>query len=56
MGKIVAAPNGSASGIIPGIILALQEEKSYSDKQLLGALLTAEVCFLFDKIEKFFFI
>jgi len=41
MGKIVAAPTGGASGIIPGIILALQEEKSYSDKQLLGALLTA---------------
>lgn len=41
MGKIVAAPTGGASGIIPGIIIALQEEKSYPDKQVLEALIVS---------------
>lgn len=39
MGKVVAAPTAGASGIIPGIIIALQEEKSYTDEQVLGALI-----------------
>lgn len=41
MGKIVAVPTAGASGIIPGIFMALQEDKGYSDDQLLGALLAA---------------
>lgn len=41
MGKVVAAPTAGASGIVPGILLALQEDRSYSDEQLLGALLVA---------------
>lgn len=41
MGKVVAAPTAGASGIVPGILLALQEDRFYSDEQLLGALLVA---------------
>ncbi len=41
MGKVVAAPTAGASGIIPGILIALQEDKGYSDEQLLGALLVS---------------
>lgn len=47
MGKVVAAPTAGASGIIPGIFIALQEDKGYSDDQLLGALL---VCGAIGKI------
>lgn len=39
MGKIVAAPTAGASGVVPGIILALQEDKSYPDEQLVKSLL-----------------
>lgn len=41
MGKIVAAPTGGSSGVLPGVLLALKENKGYS-KQLIGeALLIA---------------
>jgi L-serine dehydratase len=39
MGKIVASPTAGASGVVPGIILALQEDKSYPDEQLVKSLL-----------------
>ncbi len=41
MGKVVAAPTAGASGIVPGILLALQEDRFYNDEQILGALLVA---------------
>ena len=41
MGKVVAAPTAGASGIIPGIIIALQEEQSCSDELVLGALIVS---------------
>jgi len=41
MGKVVAAPTAGASGIVPGIFLALQEDRFYSDDQLQEALLVA---------------
>lgn len=39
MGKVVAAPTAGASGVVPGIILALQEDRSYPDEQLVRSLL-----------------
>lgn len=47
MGKVVAAPTAGASGIIPGILIALHEDQGYSDDQLLKALL---VCGAIGKI------
>lgn len=41
MGLIVAAPTAGSSGVIPGVLLALQEEKLYSDELLYDALLNA---------------
>lgn len=41
MGKIVAAPTAGACGILPGSLIALQEEKQLSDDQLVDALFTA---------------
>ena len=41
MGLIVAAPTAGASGVVPGLLLALQEEYGFSDEQLLDALLNA---------------
>ncbi len=41
MGVIVAAPTAGASGIVPGILLALQEEKGFSDEELINALFNA---------------
>jgi len=41
MGKVVAVPTAGASGIVPGIILAVQEDKSYTDEQLVSSLLIA---------------
>jgi len=41
MGRIVAAPTAGASGVIPGIILAVTEEKNKSRQQALEALLVA---------------
>ena len=41
MGLIVAAPTAGSSGVIPGVLLALQEEKRLSDSALYSALLNA---------------
>ncbi len=41
MGLIVAAPTAGSSGVIPGVLLALQEEFSLSDEQLMDGLFTA---------------
>ncbi|HQA07686.1 MAG TPA: L-serine ammonia-lyase, iron-sulfur-dependent, subunit alpha [Syntrophomonadaceae bacterium] len=41
MGRIVAAPTAGASGVIPGIILAVTEEKKKSRQQAIEALLVA---------------
>lgn len=38
MGKIVAAPTAGACGILPGAVLALCEERGYSDEQAVEAL------------------
>lgn len=41
MGVIVAAPTAGASGILPGVIVAAQEEFQFDDKTAVKALLTA---------------
>lgn len=41
MGKIVAAPTGGASGVVPGVILALKEEFALSNDVAIKALLVA---------------
>jgi len=41
MGLIVAAPTAGSSGVVPGVILALQEEKSLADDVLYAGLLNA---------------
>lgn len=41
MGLIVAAPTAGASGIVPGLLLALREEYHLSDECLLDGLFTA---------------
>lgn len=41
MGKIVAAPTAGASGILPGILVALGEEKGYSQEELVKSLFVA---------------
>lgn len=41
MGLIVAAPTAGSSGIVPGLLLALQEEYHISDERLLDGLMTA---------------
>lgn len=41
MGKIVAAPTAGSCGILPGVLLAAQEEIGSSDDVLVDALLTA---------------
>lgn len=41
MGLIVAAPTAGSSGIVPGLLLALQEEYELSDSQILNALFNA---------------
>lgn len=41
MGLIVAAPTAGSSGIVPGVLLALQDEYSLSDDCLINALMTA---------------
>lgn len=39
MGKVIAAPTAGASGTLPGVIAALQEEKGYTEEKAIGALL-----------------
>lgn len=41
MGLIVAAPTAGSSGIVPGVLLALQEEFDLSDEKIISALFTA---------------
>lgn len=41
MGLIVAAPTAGSSGVVPGVLLALQEEHGFSDEELLPALFNA---------------
>ena len=41
MGLIVAAPTAGSSGIVPGLLLALQEEYGLPDSQILDALFNA---------------
>ena len=41
MGLIVAAPTAGSSGIVPGLLLALQEEYHLEDKEIINALFNA---------------
>ncbi len=41
MGLIVAAPTAGASGVIPGVFMALQEEFEFSETQMVNALFNA---------------
>ena len=41
MGLIVAAPTAGSSGIVPGLLLALQEEYDRTDEDMIRALFTA---------------
>lgn len=41
MGLIVAAPTAGSAGIVPGLLIALQEEYGYSDAQVIQALFNA---------------
>lgn len=41
MGLIVAAPTAGSSGVVPGALLALQEEYNLSDEEILNGLFTA---------------
>ena len=40
MGLIVATPTAGSSGVIPGVLLALQEEYDFTDDQIIDALFT----------------
>lgn len=41
MGRIVATPTAGSAGILPAVLLTLQEARGYSDAQLVAALFTA---------------
>ncbi|GFN22340.1 L-serine ammonia-lyase, iron-sulfur-dependent, subunit alpha [Thermanaeromonas sp. C210] len=41
MGRIVAAPTAGSCGILPGVLLALQEEKGWKDEVLVDGLFAA---------------
>lgn len=41
MGLIVAAPTAGASGVLPGVLIALQEQYDLTERQMLDALLVA---------------
>ena len=41
MGLIVAAPTAGSSGVVPGLLMALEEEKNLTEKQILNGLFTA---------------
>jgi len=41
MGRIVAAPTAGACGILPAVLLTMQEENGYTDDQLVDALYVA---------------
>ena len=46
MGLIVAAPTAGSSGVIPGVLLALQEEYDFTDDQIIDALFTCSIGYL----------
>ena len=41
MGVIVAAPTAGSSGVVPGLLLSLQEHGSFSDGEIINALFNA---------------
>ena len=41
MGRVVAAPTAGASGILPGVLVTLQEQHGLTDRQILEGLLVA---------------
>lgn len=41
MGRVVAAPTGGASGVVPGVLLAVAEDRGFGDEALVDALVTA---------------
>jgi L-serine dehydratase len=41
MGRVVAAPTGGASGVLPGLLLTVAEDHSIPDDDLVDALITA---------------
>ena len=41
MGLIVAAPTAGAAGVVPGVLLTLQEERGWSDEDLVDGMLVA---------------
>lgn len=41
MGRIVAAPTGGASGVLPGVLLSVAEERSIPDRDVADSLITA---------------
>ena len=41
MGRIVAAPTAGSSGVLPAVLLTLDEQHGYTDKEIYDALLTA---------------
>ena len=41
MGRIVAAPTAGACGILPAVLLTVQEEQGFSDSQMIDALFCA---------------
>lgn len=43
MGLIVAAPTAGASGVLPGVLKAIQEARSYTDDKIVEALFVASI-------------
>lgn len=41
MGRIVAAPTAGSSGVLPGVLMALQEARGFADERVYDALATA---------------
>lgn len=41
MGRIVAAPTAGACGILPGVLLAIQQERGFSNEQVANVMFTA---------------
>lgn len=41
MGRIVAAPTGGASGVLPGVLLSVAEQRAIPDRDVADALITA---------------
>lgn len=41
MGRVVAAPTGGASGVLPGVVLTLASDRDLSDEAVIDALLAA---------------